>query len=44
MCQSFTVDDLKYLKKTGRVSGAAAIIGNVLGIHPVPASGTMRAR
>lgn len=35
MCQSFTVDDLKYLKKTGRVSGAAAIIGNVLGIHPI---------
>ena len=35
MCQSFTVDDLKYLKKTGRVSGAAAIIGNVLSIHPI---------
>lgn len=35
MCQSFTVDDLKYLKKTGRVSGAAAIIGSVLGIHPI---------
>lgn len=35
MCQSFTVDDLKYLKNTGRVSGAAAIIGNVLGIHPI---------
>lgn len=35
MCQSFTVDDLKYLKKTGRVSGAAAIIGNVLSIHPL---------
>lgn len=35
MCQSFTVDDLKYLKNTGRVSGAAAIIGNVLSIHPI---------
>ena len=35
MCQSFTVDDLKYLKKTGRGSGAAAIIGNVLSIHPI---------
>ena len=35
MCQSFTVDDLKDLKKTGRVSGAAAIIGNVLSIHPI---------
>ena len=35
MCQSFTVDDLEYLKKTGRVSGAAAIIGNVLSIHPI---------
>ena len=35
ICQSFTVDDLKYLKNTGRVSGAAAIIGNVLSIHPI---------
>ena len=35
MCQSFTVDDLKYLKNTGRVSGAAAIIGNVLSRHPI---------
>ena len=35
MCQSFTVDDLKYLKNTGRVSGAAAIIGNILSIHPI---------
>lgn len=35
MCQSFTVDDLKYLKNTGRVSGAAAIIGKVLSIHPI---------
>ena len=35
MCQSFTVGGLKYLKKTGRVSGAAAIIGNVLSIHPI---------
>ena len=35
MCQCFTVDDLKYLKNTGRVSGAAAIIGNVLSIHPI---------
>ena len=35
MCQSFTVDDLKYLKNTVRVSGAAAIIGNVLSIHPI---------
>lgn len=31
----FTVDDLKYLKKGGRISGAASLIGNVLGIKPI---------
>ncbi len=31
----FTVDDLKYLKRSGRVSGAAAVIGTVLNIKPV---------
>ncbi len=35
MCQYFTVDDLKYLKKGGRISGATAIIGNMLNIKPV---------
>lgn len=31
----FTVGDLKYLSKTGRLSGAAAIIGNILNIKPI---------
>ncbi len=35
MCQYFTVDDLNYLKKTGRVSGVTAKIGSVLNIKPI---------
>ncbi len=35
MCQYFTVDDLKYLKNTGRVSNAAAFVGNALSIKPI---------
>ncbi|MBQ7129299.1 MAG: DegV family protein [Clostridia bacterium] len=35
LCQCFTVDDLKYLKSTGRVSGAAAFVGGLLGIKPL---------
>jgi len=31
----FTVDDLKYLSRTGRLSGAAAIVGNLLNIKPI---------
>lgn len=31
----FTVGDLKYLAKTGRISGAAAVVGNVLNIKPI---------
>ena len=31
----FTVGDLKYLARTGRLSGTAAIIGNVLSIKPI---------
>ncbi len=31
----FTVDDLVYLKRGGRVSAAAAFVGGVLGIKPV---------
>ena len=31
----FTVDDLNFLKATGRVSGATAAIGTVLGIKPI---------
>lgn len=35
MCQYFTVDDLKYLRKGGRITGASAIIGSVLHIKPI---------
>ncbi|MBR2303685.1 MAG: DegV family protein [Ruminococcus sp.] len=35
LCHVFTVDDLKYLKRGGRVSAAAAIAGSVLGIKPI---------
>ena len=35
MYQVFTVDDLMYLKKTGRVKGSAAIIGNMLQVKPL---------
>ena len=35
MCQVFTVDDLKYLRNTGRLSNVAAAIGMVLNIKPL---------
>ncbi len=35
LCHWFTVDDLKYLKRGGRVSAAAAFVGGVLNIKPV---------
>lgn len=35
ICQYFTVDDLNFLKRTGRVSGATAMIGSVLNIKPL---------
>ena len=35
MCQFFTVDDLAYLKRGGRISGAAALVGTVLGVKPI---------
>lgn len=31
----FTVDDLNHLKRSGRLSGTAALVGTVLGIKPV---------
>nr|MCR5324661.1 DegV family protein [Lachnospiraceae bacterium] len=31
----FTVDDLKYLKKGGRISAAACLVGSILSIKPV---------
>lgn len=35
MYQVFTVDDLTYLKRTGRLSGSAAAIGNMLQVKPL---------
>ena len=35
LCHWFTVDDLNHLKRGGRVSTAAALVGTVLGIKPV---------
>lgn len=34
-CQYFTVDDLNFLKRTGRVSGMTARIGTILHIKPI---------
>lgn len=35
LCHWFTVDDLNHLKRGGRVSATAALIGTMLGIKPV---------
>ncbi len=35
----FTVDDLKYLKRGGRISGASAFMGTMLDIKPILAMG-----
>lgn len=35
ICHFFTVDDLKYIQKTGRISHLTAVVGGVLGIKPV---------
>lgn len=35
ICHWFTVDDLKYLKRGGRISAGAAMLGGMLGIKPV---------
>ncbi len=35
LCHWFTVDDLVYLKRGGRVSPAVAFVGNLLGIKPI---------
>ena len=35
MCQVFTVDDLKYLHLSGRISGVVALAGNILSIKPL---------
>ena len=35
LCQWFTVDDLMYLKRGGRIGAATAIVGTMLGIKPI---------
>jgi len=35
LCHWFTVDDLKYLKRGGRVSAATALLGTALNVKPV---------
>ena len=35
MCHWFTVDDLAYLKRGGRISPTVALVGSMLGIKPV---------
>ena len=34
-----TVDDLKYLKNAGRIKGAKAFFGNIMGVKPILVSG-----
>ena len=44
MAHRFTVDDLSYLKRGGRVSNASALVGSLLNIKPVlyvPDAGTL---
>lgn len=35
VCQYFTVDDLKYLKRGGRISKTAATVGTLLNVKPI---------
>lgn len=35
MCQFFTVDDLEYLKRGGRISKISAVLGTVLNVKPI---------
>lgn len=35
VCQYFTVDDLKYLKRGGRISKTAAAVGTLLNVKPI---------
>ena len=35
LCHYFTIDDLMFLKRGGRVSGATAVVGSMLSIKPV---------
>ena len=34
-CHWFSVDDLMYLKRGGRISSTAAIVGSILGVKPI---------
>ena len=36
VCHWFLVDDLKYLRRGGRISAASAVAGTVLNIQPIP--------
>lgn len=35
LCEYFTVDDLMFLNRTGRLSGAGAVVGTMLNIKPI---------
>lgn len=35
ICHVFTIDDLFFLKRTGRLSGTGAVLGTVMGIKPL---------
>lgn len=35
VCQLLMVDDLLYLRRTGRVSGVSAVVGSLLGVKPI---------
>ncbi len=35
LCEYFTVDDLIFLNRTGRLSGAGAVVGTMLNIKPI---------
>lgn len=35
ICHFFTVDDLNYIQKTGRISHITAFVGGILGVKPV---------
>ena len=35
LCEFFTVDDLMFLKRTGRLSTTSALVGTMLGIKPI---------
>ncbi len=35
LCEFFTVDDLMFLKRTGRLSATSALVGTMLGIKPI---------